>query len=150
VIYDLLESSSGHLELREDPDQGITVAGLKRIQVNFIICALFLDSIVRQSMWNNVPLLLMGCNEQHHIITQHLYSTVALIHKLANLLILCSLEPSETPVWVAAVLEPTVFCRLRYNSWFFQGSMNLLMMSLNLGSLVPLTCCALMTTGVLC
>ncbi|CAM6024935.1 unnamed protein product [Sphagnum balticum] len=33
VIYDLLESSSGHLELREDPDQGITVAGLKRIQV---------------------------------------------------------------------------------------------------------------------
>jgi kinesin family protein 18/19 len=57
VIYDLLESSSGHLELREDPDQGITVAGLKRIQVNFIICALFLNSIVRQSMWNNVPLL---------------------------------------------------------------------------------------------
>jgi hypothetical protein len=38
---------------------------------------------------------LMGCNEQHHIITQHLYSTVALIHKLADLLILCSLEPSE-------------------------------------------------------
>ncbi|XP_024544587.1 kinesin-like protein KIN-8B [Selaginella moellendorffii] len=34
VIYDLLEKSSGHLELREDPDQGITVAGLKRIQVN--------------------------------------------------------------------------------------------------------------------
>jgi kinesin family protein 18/19 len=33
VIYDLLERSSGHLELREDPDQGITVAGLKRIQV---------------------------------------------------------------------------------------------------------------------
>jgi kinesin family protein 18/19 len=57
VIYDLLESSSGHLELREDPDQGITVAGLKRIQVNFIICALFLDSIMRQSMWNNIPLL---------------------------------------------------------------------------------------------
>jgi kinesin family protein 18/19 len=57
VIYDLLESSSGHLELREDPDQGITVAGLKRIQVNFIICALFLDSIVRHSRWNNVPLL---------------------------------------------------------------------------------------------
>ncbi|KAJ7546786.1 hypothetical protein O6H91_08G054500 [Diphasiastrum complanatum] len=34
VIYDLLEKSSGHLELREDPDQGVTVAGLKRIQVN--------------------------------------------------------------------------------------------------------------------
>lgn len=33
VIYDLLERSSGHLELREDPDQGITVAGLKRIKV---------------------------------------------------------------------------------------------------------------------
>lgn len=34
VIYDLLERSSGHLELREDPEQGITVAGLKKIQVN--------------------------------------------------------------------------------------------------------------------
>ncbi|BBN02137.1 kinesin family member 19 [Marchantia polymorpha subsp. ruderalis] len=34
VIYDLLEPRSGHLELREDPDQGITVAGLKRIQVS--------------------------------------------------------------------------------------------------------------------
>lgn len=34
VIYDLLEKSSGHLELREDPDQGIMVAGLKRIKVN--------------------------------------------------------------------------------------------------------------------
>lgn len=34
VIYDLLERSSGHLELREDPDQGITVAGLKRIKVS--------------------------------------------------------------------------------------------------------------------
>eukprot|EP01018_Ginkgo_biloba_P002785 Gb_10693 [translate_table: standard] len=34
VIYDLLEKSSGHLEMREDPDQGITVAGLKRIKVN--------------------------------------------------------------------------------------------------------------------
>lgn len=33
VIYDLLERSSGHLELRKDPDQGITVAGLKRIKV---------------------------------------------------------------------------------------------------------------------
>ncbi|KAL4179996.1 hypothetical protein AMTRI_Chr13g122990 [Amborella trichopoda] len=34
VIYDLLDKSSGHLELREDPDQGITVAGLKCIKVN--------------------------------------------------------------------------------------------------------------------
>ncbi|GLJ30794.1 hypothetical protein SUGI_0610950 [Cryptomeria japonica] len=34
VIYDLLDKSSGHLELREDPDQGITVAGLRRIKVN--------------------------------------------------------------------------------------------------------------------
>lgn len=34
VIYDLLEKSSRHLELREDPDQGIVVPGLKRIQVN--------------------------------------------------------------------------------------------------------------------
>ena len=33
VIYDLLEKSSGHLDLREDPDQGIMVAGLKRIKV---------------------------------------------------------------------------------------------------------------------
>lgn len=37
VIYDLLERSSGHLELREDPDQGITVAGLKRIKVIFVV-----------------------------------------------------------------------------------------------------------------
>lgn len=37
VIYDLLERSSGHLELREDPDQGITVAGLKRIKVFLVI-----------------------------------------------------------------------------------------------------------------
>ncbi|PON48689.1 Kinesin-like protein [Parasponia andersonii] len=34
VIYDLLEKSSGHLELREDPEQGITVAGLRYIKVH--------------------------------------------------------------------------------------------------------------------
>ncbi|KAK1323573.1 hypothetical protein QJS10_CPA02g00008 [Acorus calamus] len=33
VIYDLLEKSSGHLELREDPEQGLVVAGLKCIKV---------------------------------------------------------------------------------------------------------------------
>ncbi|CAN4083097.1 unnamed protein product [Withania somnifera] len=34
VIYDLLEKSSGHLELREDPEQGIVVPGLRCIKVN--------------------------------------------------------------------------------------------------------------------
>ncbi|KAA8531497.1 hypothetical protein F0562_006150 [Nyssa sinensis] len=34
VIYDLLERSSGHLELREDPEQGIIVAGLRSIKVH--------------------------------------------------------------------------------------------------------------------
>ncbi|KAI5056588.1 hypothetical protein GOP47_0028406 [Adiantum capillus-veneris] len=34
VIYDLLERSSRHLELREDPEQGIIVPGLRRVQVN--------------------------------------------------------------------------------------------------------------------
>ncbi|KAL3844692.1 hypothetical protein ACJIZ3_002095 [Penstemon smallii] len=34
VIYDLLEKSSGHLELREDPEQGIIVSGLRSIKVN--------------------------------------------------------------------------------------------------------------------
>lgn len=33
VIYDLLEEKSGNLELREDPNEGITVAGLKKIKV---------------------------------------------------------------------------------------------------------------------
>lgn len=33
VIYDLLVKNSGPLELREDPDQGICVAGLKHISV---------------------------------------------------------------------------------------------------------------------
>ncbi|THG12138.1 kinesin-like protein KIN-8B isoform X1 [Camellia sinensis] len=33
VIYDLLEKSLGHLELREDPEQGIVVAGLRCIKV---------------------------------------------------------------------------------------------------------------------
>ncbi|XP_059624512.1 kinesin-like protein KIN-8B isoform X2 [Cornus florida] len=33
VIYDLLEKSSGHLDLREDPEKGIIVAGLKCIKV---------------------------------------------------------------------------------------------------------------------
>lgn len=33
VIYDLLEKSSGHLELREDPKRGIIVAGLRNIKV---------------------------------------------------------------------------------------------------------------------
>ena len=33
VIYDLLEEKSGHLELREDPNEGVTVAGLKKIKV---------------------------------------------------------------------------------------------------------------------
>ncbi|KAL5210172.1 hypothetical protein ABZP36_005795 [Zizania latifolia] len=34
VIYDLLEKSSGHLELREDPEHGIMVAGLRSIKVH--------------------------------------------------------------------------------------------------------------------
>ncbi|ONK74518.1 uncharacterized protein A4U43_C03F7200 [Asparagus officinalis] len=34
VIYDLLEKSSGHLELREDPVNGIIVAGLRSIKVH--------------------------------------------------------------------------------------------------------------------
>ncbi|XP_031481024.1 kinesin-like protein KIN-8B [Nymphaea colorata] len=34
VIYDLLERSSGHLELREDPEHGITVAGLRSVKVH--------------------------------------------------------------------------------------------------------------------
>ncbi|XP_065875161.1 kinesin-like protein KIN-8B isoform X2 [Euphorbia lathyris] len=34
VIYDLLEKSSGHLELREDPEQGIIVVGLRCIKVH--------------------------------------------------------------------------------------------------------------------
>ncbi|KAL4561834.1 hypothetical protein LXL04_034014 [Taraxacum kok-saghyz] len=34
VIYDLLEISSGHLELREDPEQGPIIAGLRCIKVN--------------------------------------------------------------------------------------------------------------------
>ncbi|XP_021890456.1 kinesin-like protein KIN-8B, partial [Carica papaya] len=34
VIYDLLEKSSGHLELREDPEKGIIVAGLRCIKVH--------------------------------------------------------------------------------------------------------------------
>lgn len=33
VIYDLLVRSSGHLELREDPQNGIIVAGLRSIKV---------------------------------------------------------------------------------------------------------------------
>ncbi|XP_042387575.1 kinesin-like protein KIN-8B isoform X1 [Zingiber officinale] len=33
VIYDLLEKSSGHLELREDPQHGVIVAGLRSIKV---------------------------------------------------------------------------------------------------------------------
>ncbi|XP_068305830.1 kinesin-like protein KIN-8B [Pyrus communis] len=33
VIYDLLEKSSGHLELREDPEQRVIVAGLRCIKV---------------------------------------------------------------------------------------------------------------------
>ncbi|KAH9620804.1 hypothetical protein KSS87_012573 [Heliosperma pusillum] len=34
VIYDLLEKSSGNLELREDPEQGVTIAGLRSIKVH--------------------------------------------------------------------------------------------------------------------
>ncbi|GLT44212.1 hypothetical protein SLA2020_181230 [Shorea laevis] len=34
VIYDLLEKSSGPLELREDPEQGLIVAGLRCIKVH--------------------------------------------------------------------------------------------------------------------
>ena len=33
MIYDLLVKNSGPLELREDPDQGVQVAGLKRMNV---------------------------------------------------------------------------------------------------------------------
>lgn len=34
IIYDLLVPNSGSLELREDPDQGILVSGLRRVQVS--------------------------------------------------------------------------------------------------------------------
>ncbi len=34
LIYDLLVKNSGPLELREDPEQGVQVAGLKAISVN--------------------------------------------------------------------------------------------------------------------
>lgn len=37
VIYDLLEKSSGHLELREDPQHGVIVAGLRSIKVLVLI-----------------------------------------------------------------------------------------------------------------
>lgn len=40
VIYDLLEKSSGHLELREDPEQGIIVAGLRCIKVKYLFLGL--------------------------------------------------------------------------------------------------------------
>lgn len=42
VIYDLLEKSSGHLELREDPVHGIIVAGLRSIKVICSALDLFL------------------------------------------------------------------------------------------------------------
>lgn len=38
VIYDLLLKNSGPLELREDPDQGVCVAGLNRIQARAAAC----------------------------------------------------------------------------------------------------------------
>jgi hypothetical protein len=34
TIYDLLVKSSGPLELREDPEQGVQVAGLRQISVH--------------------------------------------------------------------------------------------------------------------
>lgn len=45
VIYDLLEKSSGHLELREDPEHGIVVAGLRSIKV-------LSSSLYRFFVWN--------------------------------------------------------------------------------------------------
>jgi len=33
MIYDLLIKSSGPLELREDPEQGVQVAGLRHVPV---------------------------------------------------------------------------------------------------------------------
>lgn len=36
VIYDLLVNNSGPLELREDPQQVVQVAGLKRVEVQTV------------------------------------------------------------------------------------------------------------------
>lgn len=44
VIYDLLEKSSGHLELREDPEKGIVVAGLRSIKVILFVLSVELDA----------------------------------------------------------------------------------------------------------
>lgn len=57
VIYDLLERSSGHLELREDPDQGITVAGLKRIKVFPYCCKPVCNCIFMFSLWEDHGLI---------------------------------------------------------------------------------------------
>lgn len=54
VIYDLLEKSSGHLELREDPQHGVIVAGLRSIKVLALALALiFVFSICIRSSTEN-------------------------------------------------------------------------------------------------
>ncbi|KAI3746715.1 hypothetical protein L6452_09154 [Arctium lappa] len=53
VIYDLLEKSSGHLELREDPEQGIIVVGLRCIKVKHLSGVLSREGRVYTFSWGN-------------------------------------------------------------------------------------------------
>ncbi|KAF5179641.1 Kinesin-like protein [Thalictrum thalictroides] len=50
VIYDLLEKSSGHLELREDPEQGTIVAGIRSIKVHSQTSSMIMFGIIGVSM----------------------------------------------------------------------------------------------------
>ncbi|XP_073134435.1 kinesin-like protein KIN-8B isoform X3 [Henckelia pumila] len=53
VIYDLLEKSSGHLELREDPEQGIIVVDLRSIKE----AIKFVEMIYDKHRWSLLLLL---------------------------------------------------------------------------------------------
>lgn len=65
VIYDLLVKNSSPLELREDPDLGVQVAGLRHINVGSAG-----DILVSKKGW--------GPNQRHFVLS--LRATSMLVH----------------------------------------------------------------------
>lgn len=93
VIYDLLEKSSGHLELREDPELGIIVAGLRSIKVNSCADSVYPTSvcIITLTRWTVADLLaLFDFNFSKSFFLQLIFN-----HKFSQLIILHVLQKNH-------------------------------------------------------
>ncbi|KAF9608573.1 hypothetical protein IFM89_010005 [Coptis chinensis] len=70
VIYDLLEKSSGHLELREDPEQGTIVAGIRCIKVYSADKILELLNLGNSRRKTEIQYLILGSHIRSHAVLE--------------------------------------------------------------------------------